>query len=69
MFALCKLQALTEPQPCIPLFFVHGDGKSSRLIAQNQNGSVIMAFTFQRSVEAKEFGSCITINDENIEFH
>lgn len=67
-FALCELQALTEPLPCIILFLVHGDGRSTRLVAQNQNGSVIMAVAFQKRVEASEFGSSITVNDEKITF-
>lgn len=67
-FALCELQALTESLPCILLFLVHGDGRSARLVAQNQNGSVIMAVAFQKRVEANEFGSSITVNDEKITF-
>ena len=67
-FALCELHALTESLPCILLFLVHGEGKSTRLVAQNQNGSIIMAVAFQKSVEAKEFGSSVTVNDEKITF-
>lgn len=67
-FALCKLHALTESLPCILLFLVHGKGKSARLVAQNQNGSIIMDVAFQKPVEAKEWSSSVTINDEKITF-
>lgn len=67
-FALCELHALTESLPCILLFLVHGDGKSTRMVAQNQYGSIIMAVAFQKSVETKEFGSSVTVNDEKITF-
>lgn len=67
-FALCELHALTEPLPCILMFLVHGDGRSARLVAQNQNGSIIMAVAFQKRVEAKEFASSVTVNDEKITF-
>lgn len=67
-FALCELHLLTESLPCILLFLVHGDGRSTRLVAQNQSGSIIMAVAFQKVVEAKESGSSITINDEKITF-
>lgn len=67
-FALCELHALTESLPCIFLFLIHGDGRSSRLVAQNQNGSVIMAVAFQKRVEANDFGSSITVNGEKITF-
>ena len=67
-FALCELHALTESLPCIFLFLVHGDGRSGRLVAQNQNGSVIMAVAFQKRVEANDSGSSITVNDEKITF-
>ncbi len=65
-FALCELHALTESLPCILLFLAHGDGTSTRLVAQNQNGSIIMAVAFQKPVEAKDFGNSVTVNDEKI---
>ena len=68
-FALCELHALTESLPCIILFLVHEDRRSGRLVAQNQNGSVIMAVAFQKCVEANDFGSSITVNDEKITFN
>lgn len=67
-FALCELHALTESLPCILLFLVHGNGTSTRLVAQNQNGSIIMVVAFQKTVEAKQFGSSVTISDEKITF-
>lgn len=42
-FALCELHLLSEPLPCILLFLVREDAKAARLVAQNQNGSIIMA--------------------------
>ena len=68
-FALCELHALTESLPCIILFLVHENRRSGRLVAQNQNGSVIMAVAFQKCVEANDFGSSITVNDEKITFN
>ena len=65
-FALCELHTLTESLPCILFFLVHRDGRSSRLVAQNQNGSMIMAVAFQKPVELRESGSCVTVNDEKI---
>lgn len=65
-FALCELHTLTEPLPCILLFLVHGGAKSARLVAQNQNGSIIMAITFQKPVTIAESSSSITVNDEKI---
>ena len=67
-FALCDLQALTEPLPCIILFLTRGDGVSSRLVAQNQNGSIVMGVAFQKPVEAIQFGNCVMVNDEKITF-
>lgn len=53
-FALCDLHTLTESLPCILLFLVHGNGKSARLVAQYQNGSIIiMAVAFQKTCESK----------------
>ena len=65
-FALYELHALPESLPCVLLFLVHSDGRSSRLVAQNQNGSIILAIAFQKVVEAKEVGSSVTVNDEKI---
>ena len=65
-FALCELQGLTESLPCILLFLVHRDGRSSRLVAQNQNGSMIMGVAFQKPIEIRESGSCVTVNNEKI---
>ena len=67
-FALFELHALPESLPCVLLFLVHSDGRSSRLVAQNQNGSIILAVAFQKVVEAKEVGSSVTVNDEKITF-
>ncbi len=67
-FAMCELHALTESLPCIIFFLVHGDGKSARIVAQNQNGSIILAVSFQKLVVVGEVGSSVTVNVEKITF-
>ena len=68
-FAVCKLRVLTESLPCIILFLVHGDGKSARLVAQNQNGSVIIAVSFEKPVQISEFDCSVAVHGENITFN
>ena len=68
-FALYELHALPESLPCVLLFLVHTDGRSCRLVAQNQNCSIILAVAFQKVVEAKEVGSSVTVNDETNHVH
>ena len=68
-FAVCKLRVLTESLPCIFLFLVHGDGKSARLVAQNQNGSVIIAVSFEKPVQISEFDCSVAVHGENITFN
>ena len=67
-FAICELQAFTESLPCIVLFLVHRDGISARLVAQNQNSSIIMTVTFQKATKTEELGSSVTVNNEKIIF-
>lgn len=44
-FAICELTLLANPTPCIVLFLVQGDARAARLVAQHQDGSVIMTAT------------------------
>ena len=68
-FALCKLHVLTDSLPCILLFLVGGDGRSARLVAQNQNGAIVMTVSFQTSVQTLESDSSVTVNNEQITFN
>ena len=68
-FALCKLRVLTEALPCILLFLVRGNGQSARLVAQNQNGAIIMAVSFQTPVQTLESDSSVEVNGEKITFN
>ena len=68
-FALCKLRVLTEALPCILLFLVRGNGKSARLVAQNQNGAIILAVSFQTPVQTLESDSSVEVNGEMITFN
>ena len=68
-FALCKLHVLTESLPCILLFLVRGNGQSARLVAQTQNGAIIMAVSFQTPVQTLESGSSVEVNGEKISFN
>ena len=65
-FALCELHTLTEPLPCVLSFLAHGGAKSARLVAQNQNGSIVMAITIQKPVPIAESSNSVTVNDEKI---
>ena len=44
-FAVCELRSLKGRLPCIILFLVEGDVKGARLVAQHQDGSIIMTVT------------------------
>ena len=68
-FALCKLHVLTDSLPSILLFLVREDGRSARLVTQNQNGVIIMAVSFQTPVHTLQSGSSIAVNDESITFN
>ena len=68
-FALCKLHVLTDSLPSILLFLVGGDGRSARLVAQNQNGAIVMTVSFQNSVKTLESDSSVTVNNEQITFN
>ena len=68
-FALCKLHALTDSLPCILLFLVSGDGRSARIVTQNQNGAIIMAVSFQTPVQILESDSSVSIKDVKITFN
>ena len=67
-FALCKLHVLTESLPCILLFLVRGNGQSARLVAQTQNGAIIMAVSFQTPVQTLESDSSVEVNGGKISF-
>lgn len=41
-FATGELRILTDPLPCILLFLVQDDASAARLVAQHQDGSVLM---------------------------
>lgn len=41
-FAVCDLRTIKCRLPCIILFLVEGDVKGARLVAQHQDGSIIM---------------------------
>ena len=68
-FALCKLHVLTESLPCIILFLIRADGRSARLVTQNQNGAIIMAVSFQERVQTLESGSSVAVDSERITFN
>ena len=44
-FAVGELRIHTDPLPCIILFLVQEDASAARLVAQHQDGSVIMTVT------------------------
>ena len=44
-FAICELRSREGRLPCIILFLVQGDVKGARLVAQHQDGSIIMTVT------------------------
>ena len=44
-FAVCELRSLKGRLPCIILFLVENDIKDARLVAQHQDGSIIMTVT------------------------
>lgn len=68
-FALCKLHVLTESLPSILLFLVRGNGQSARLVAQNQNGAIIMAISFSTPIQVLESDNSVSIKDERITFN
>ena len=41
-FALYRRQALTQSLPCMILFLLHETTNAARIVAQDQNGTVLM---------------------------
>jgi len=68
-FAKLKIQALPETIPCIILFLVNEERNDTRLLAQNQNGSVVFANSFEEEVHlSKTGGQVVYLNGEQIAF-
>ncbi len=44
-FALCETGLLKDSLACMVLFLVQGDARAARLVAQHQDGSIIMTAT------------------------
>lgn len=63
-FAICEMHVLTEATPCIVMFLVTQDARAARIVAQNQNGAVVMGVGFHKAVTARVADSCVTVNDE-----
>ena len=68
-FAMLKMQALPDPSPCIILMLVNDKNNEIRFSAQNQNGSVVMAISFDKEVRLAELDGCdLMLNNEQITF-
>ena len=68
-FAICKLRTLAEALPSILLLLVRQDAKDARLVAQDQNGSILMAITLQGlAYSHRDASNSVTFNDEQATF-
>ncbi|KAL2049934.1 hypothetical protein ABVK25_009801 [Lepraria finkii] len=68
-FAICKLRALAEALPSILLLLVRQDTKDARLVAQDQNGSILMAVALKGlAYSHRDASNSVKFNDEQVTF-
>ena len=67
-YSVCYLQSHTDPQPCIMLFLISRDARDAKIVAQNQNGLVIMTVAFKARVVASDDDVCVRLNGEILVF-
>ena len=68
-FAICKLCTLTETLPSILMLLVRKDAKDAKLVAQDQNGSILMAIALQGLAHShRDASNSVTFNDEQVTF-
>ena len=68
-FGILKVQVMPDPIPCFILFLVTEYKNEMRVWAQSQNGSVIMAMSFENEVRLVELDGCdVVLNNEQITF-
>lgn len=68
-FAKLKIQTLSETIPCIILFLVNEKRSKTRLLAQNQKGSVVFANSFETPGHLRRTGGQVVyLNGEQIAF-
>lgn len=68
-FAICKLRALAEALPSILLLLVRQDTKDARLVAQDQNGSTLMAVALKGlAYSHHDASNSVKFNDEQVTF-
>ena len=68
-FAICKLRTLTEALPSILMLLVRKDAKDAKLVAQDQNGSILMAIALQGLAHShRDASNSVTFNEEQVTF-
>lgn len=72
-YSVCYLQSHTDPLPCIMLFLIRRDARDAKIVAQNQNGLVIMTVAFKARVVASDDVAsddnvCVRVNGEKLVF-
>ena len=68
-FAICKLRTLAEALPSILLLLVRQDTKDARLVAQDQNGSILMAVALKGlAYSHRDASNSVKFNDEQVTF-
>ena len=68
-FAMLKIQVLPTPIPCIILFLANDATNEIRIWAQTQNGSGVMAVSFEKEVNLAELDGCdVMLNNEQLTF-
>ena len=68
-FAICKLRALAEALPSLLLLLVRQDTKDARLVAQDQNGSILMAVAVKGlAYSHRDASNSVKFNDEQVTF-
>ena len=68
-YATCRLRTLAEALPSMLLLLVRKDAKAARLLAQDQNGSVILTIEVQKLAYSQlEDLTSVTLNGEQVTF-
>ena len=67
-YAICYLQSRTNPVPCIVLFLVHKAAKDAHILAQSQEGLVIMDINFHTCVAASDDRVRVHVNEQDLVF-